>query len=335
LITDDPQNTELLALSIGDPDGIGPEIALKAWQNLKSVSVRFALWCDPNLVTDAAAKLALPEPIVVTQPKEAISRFPDGLPIFALPESSSRPQSAIDSIIAVTEAVQSGIASAIITCPISKARLWEVGFAFPGHTEFIAELTQEVSFDGERGPVMMLSGGGLRTCLVSVHTSLKSAIDGLSKETIIHVARVSAEALRRDFALDTPRLAIAGLNPHAGENGAMGHEDQDIIAPAVEALQASGIDAFGPLPPDTMFHAEARANYDAAICMYHDQGLIPVKTLDFHGGVNITLGLPVIRTSPDHGTAFDIAGKGIARPDSLIAALKTASELAANRKARS
>jgi 4-hydroxythreonine-4-phosphate dehydrogenase len=182
---------------------------------------------------------------------------------------------------------------------------------------------------------MMLAGSGLRCALVTIHQPLKAALEQVTIESVVYTATVTAEALKRDFGIKDPRLAIAGLNPHAGEGGALGREEIEILEPAIAQLRAKGFDVIGPLPPDTMFHAEARAGYDAAICLYHDQGLIPVKTLDFHSGVNVTLGLPIIRTSPDHGTAFDIAGQGVARPDSLIAALTLAGELAANRAAAS
>jgi len=321
----------LLALTPGDPDGIGPEIALKAWAALRDGETRFALLGDPARLQPAADLLDLPRPEPVADFAEAARVFQDAPPVIALAPSPTGPAAALASIEAAVKAALSGAAGGVVTCPISKARLYDEGFAFPGHTEYLAHLTNDTAMTGARGPVMMLAGGGLRTALVSIHTALRSAIDTLSVERIVHTATVTAEALRRDFGLESPRLAVAGLNPHAGENGALGREDIEIVAPAVERLRQAGIDAVGPLPPDTMFHAEARAGYDAAICLYHDQGLIPVKTLDFHGGVNITLGLPVVRTSPDHGTAFDIAGTGVARADSLIAALRLASELAANR----
>lgn len=321
----------LLALTPGDPDGIGPEIALKAWAALRDGETRFALTADPARLQAAAELLNLPRPEPVADFDEAARVFQDAPPVIALPPSRTAPGAALASIDAAVEAVLSGAAGGVVTCPISKSRLYDEGFAFPGHTEYLAHLTAGAAMDGARGPVMMLAGGGLRTVLVSIHTPLRAAIEAVSIEAIVRTATVAHEALRRDFALTRPRLAVAGLNPHAGENGALGTEEIEIVAPAVERLRKAGLDIAGPLPPDTMFHAEARAGYDAAVCLYHDQGLIPVKTLDFHGGVNITLGLPIVRTSPDHGTAFDIAGQGIARPDSLIAALRLAAELAANR----
>ncbi|MGX6647605.1 4-hydroxythreonine-4-phosphate dehydrogenase PdxA [Maricaulaceae bacterium MS644] len=322
-----------LALTLGDPDGIGPEIALKAWAALRDGDIRFAITADPGRLQAAANLLDLPRPEPVAGFSEAARVFQDALPVIALGSSVTAPGAALASIDMAVAAALSGEAGGVVTCPISKSRLYDEGFAFPGHTEYLAHLTDKTAMEGARGPVMMLAGGGLRTALVSIHIALKSAIENLNVEGIVHTGRVTAEALRRDFGISHPRLAVAGLNPHAGENGALGGEEIQIVAPAVERLRQAGIDVTGPLPPDTMFHAEARAGYDAAICLYHDQGLIPVKTLDFHGGVNITLGLPIVRTSPDHGTAFDIAGKGVARPDSLIAALRLAADMAKNRAA--
>ena len=228
----------------------------------------------------------------------------------------------------------SGEVTGLVTAPIAKAPLYDAGFKFPGHTEFLAELTAAERFEGPRGPVMMLAAGDLRTTLATIHTPIAKVPSALTIEGIVNNGLVTADALRRDFGVAAPRLAVAGLNPHAGEGGAIGREEIETIGPAVEALRAQGVDAHGPSPADTLFHAEARARYDAVLCMYHDQALIPVKMLDFWGGVNVTLGLPIVRTSPDHGTGFDIAGRGIARPDSLIAAIKLAAEIAARRGAR-
>jgi len=221
----------------------------------------------------------------------------------------------------------------VVTAPIAKAPLYAAGFGFPGHTEFLAELTADVPFAGTRGPVMMLTAKDLRAALVTIHEPLSAVPALVTGERVRRVVRVVHEALRRDFGIAAPRLALAALNPHAGEGGAMGREEIEILAPAAADLRAGGIAVTDPLPADTMFHEEARRAYDAAICLYHDQALIPVKTLDFWGGVNVTLGLPVVRTSPDHGTGFDIAGKGVARADSLIAAIRLAGEMAAARAA--
>ena len=326
-----PQARAPLALTLGDPGGIGPEISLKAWAALRGGDAPFAVFAEPQRLAPVADQLDAAAPVVIDSLSEAADIFPEALPVIALPETASAAEAAIASIDAALAAALAGRAGGVVTNPISKAVLYDAGFKFPGHTEYIAHLSAAAPLAGARGPVMMLVGGGLRCALVTIHMPLRAAIEALTCEAVIHTATVTAEALARDFAIPNPRLAIAGLNPHAGEDGALGREEIDILAPAIDALAAAGHDVIGPLPPDTMFHAEARASYDAAICLYHDQGLIPVKTLDFHGGVNTTLGLPVIRTSPDHGTAFDIAGQGVARPDSLIAAIQLASELASNR----
>lgn len=214
------------------------------------------------------------------------------------------------------------------TNPIAKAALYQAGLDVPGHTELIDRLTSDMAAPEPRGPVMMLAGGGLKVALATIHIPLANVPQALTDDAVARAARVTVRALTHDFGVARPRLAMCGLNPHAGEGGALGREEIERLAPLAARLRAEGLDIIGPLPADTMFHAEARAGYDAALAMYHDQGLIPVKTLDFHGGVNVTLGLPVVRTSPDHGTAFDIAGQGRARPDSLIAALRLAAEIA-------
>jgi 4-hydroxythreonine-4-phosphate dehydrogenase len=226
----------------------------------------------------------------------------------------------------------SGEVEAVVTAPIAKAPLYQAGFTFPGHTEFIAELTAATSYGGARGPVMMLVGGGLRVSLVTIHLALRDAPAALSIERVVNTGLVTAQALRNDFGVDRPRLALAGLNPHAGEGGALGREEIEIVGPAARALRDLGVDCSDPRPADTLFHDAARERYDAVVCMYHDQGLIPVKMLDFWGGVNLTLGLPIVRTSPDHGVGFDIAGRGLARADSLIAAVRLAHDIATRRR---
>ena len=320
-----------IAVTLGDPDGIGPEILLKAWRALRDSGPCFAIYADPDRLQTAAKELDCPKPEPLETVEAVRSVFQDAPPVITLPASSSAPGAALASIESAVGACLDGAASGVVTAPVSKTRLYNGGFAFPGHTEFIAHLAASTPMAGARGPVMMLAGPELRTALVTIHLSLRDALDQLTIERIVHTGLVTAEALQRDFALDEPRLAVAGLNPHAGENGALGSEEIEIVAPAIARLKKAGVNAFGPMPPDTMFHAEARNGYDAALCLYHDQGLIPVKTLDFHGGVNATLGLPLIRTSPDHGTAFDIVGTGQARPDSLIAALRLAADMATNR----
>jgi len=325
-----------LALSLGDPAGIGPEIVVKAWSALRHDGPAFVAVGDAASLAGAGAEVR-----VVASPAEASKVFAEALPVLDLPlptpvrpgkaDSSAAP-CVIRWIEAATDLVLSGAASGLVTAPIAKAALYEAGFAFPGHTEFLGELTAKAPLEGERGPVMMLTAGGLRVALVTIHEPIAKAPSLLTPERIVHVGLVTAQALRRDFGVEAPRLAVAALNPHAGEGGALGHEEVEIIAPAVAALRSRGVDAVGPSPADTLFHPEARARYDAVLCMYHDQALIPVKMLDFWGGVNVTLGLPIVRTSPDHGVGFDIAGKGVARADSLIAAIRLASEIAARRR---
>ncbi|MGP1276544.1 MAG: 4-hydroxythreonine-4-phosphate dehydrogenase PdxA [Caulobacterales bacterium] len=316
-----------LILTLGDPDGIGPEIALKAWTALRASPLRFAVTGGQDVLAATARALDLAPPRAIAACGQIAETFQTALPV--LPTRPGNP--ALTSIEDAVALVREREASGIVTNPISKSVLYGQGFAFPGHTEFLAHLTADMPYSGARGPVMMLAVETLKTVLVTIHQPLKEAIASLTSDAIIHTAKVAHEALARDFAIATPRLALAGLNPHAGEDGNIGREEIDILRPALDALRGQGIAIAGPMPPDTMFHAEARERYDAAICLYHDQGLIPVKTLDFHGGVNVTLGLPIVRTSPDHGTAKDIVGEGIARPDSLIAALRLAARIAANR----
>lgn len=325
----------VLALSLGDPAGIGPEIIAKAWTTLRHSGPAFMVIGDADLL--AAQGVAVQR---VGGPKDALAAFSIALPVFDQPLGHSVTAGVADKAHApaIIHWIETGVAmtikgevSGLVTAPISKAPLYEAGFKFPGHTEFLASLTTEVPMDGERGPVMMLTSGDLRAVLVTIHVPIAKVASALTHEAIIHTAMVTAEAMTRDFGIATPRLVLAGLNPHAGEGGTIGDEEVRILAPAVAALQAQGINCVGPKPADTLFHDEARKTYDAVICLYHDQALIPVKMLDFWGGVNVSLGLPIVRTSPDHGTGFDIAGKGIARADSLIAALRMADQIANSR----
>lgn len=325
----------VLALSLGDPAGIGPEIIAKAWTTLRHSGPAFMVIGDADLL--AAQGVAVQR---VGGPKDALAAFSIALPVFDQPLGHSVTAGVADKAHApaIIHWIEMGVAltikgevSGLVTAPISKAPLYEAGFKFPGHTEFLASLTTEVPMDGERGPVMMLTSGDLRAVLVTIHVPIAKVASTLTHEAIIHTAMVTAEAMTRDFGIATPRLVLAGLNPHAGEGGTIGDEEVRILAPAVAALQAQGINCVGPKPADTLFHDEARKTYDAVICLYHDQALIPVKMLDFWGGVNVSLGLPIVRTSPDHGTGFDIAGKGIARADSLIAALRMADQIANSR----
>lgn len=325
-----------LVLTMGEPAGIGGEIALQAWLRRQEAGLSpFLMLDDPQRLQSIARLHGWAVPVqAVAEPEDAIALFDRALPVLPVPlPAIPRPgipdrlnaPAVLHAIELAVTLCRNGKAAAMVTNPIHKAALYDAGFGHPGHTEFLAALC-----DTPR-PVMMLASERLRVVPVTIHVALKRAIELLDADLIVETARITAHDLREKFGIARPRLAIAGLNPHAGETGSMGKEDAAIVAPAVERLRAEGIDARGPLPPDTMFHAAARAGYDAAICMYHDQALIPIKTLDFDSGVNVTLGLPVIRTSPDHGTAFDIAGKGIARPDSLIAALRMAATMAAHR----
>ena len=328
-----------VALTMGEPAGIGGEIALKAWLRRDRDRTCFFLIDDPGRIADLARRLGLSVPLAeIATPEQAGSIFATALPILpqalAVAVEPGRPDPANAESVAAAIAravalVQSGEASAMVTNPIHKQVMQAGGFRFPGHTEYLAHLT---GHDGRE--VMMLAAPGLRVVPVTIHVALSEAIRSLSRQVIVATGRITAAALRRDFAIDSPRLAVAGLNPHAGEGGVMGGEEIEVIAPAVAELRQAGIRAFGPLPPDTLFHPEARAGYDAVLCMYHDQALIPLKTVDFHGGVNITLGLPIVRTSPDHGTACEIAGSGRANESSLAAALQMAATIAANRRKR-
>lgn len=326
-----------LVLSLGEPAGVGPEIIAKAW-TATHTEAPFAVIGDAGLLSAQGVPVA-----EISAPSDAAAVFGRALPVLhhplPAPVDSGRPDAAnagavADWIETAVALALSGEASGVVTAPIAKAPLYAAGFRFPGHTEFIAELTADAPYAGTRGPVMMLTARDLRACLVTIHIALDQVPELITGERITRTARVVSESLKRDFGIARPRLALAGLNPHAGEGGALGLQEITVLKPAAEALRAEGIAITDPLPADTMFHDEARATYDAAICLYHDQALIPVKTLDFWGGVNATLGLPVVRTSPDHGTGFDIAGKGIARPDSLIAAIRLAAEMAAARVAR-
>lgn len=324
-----------LALSMGEPAGVGPEIIARAWSELRSSGAGFVV------VGDAALLARQGHPVrPVATAADAMAVFGQAIPILDHPLPASvtpgRPDTANAGTVAdwIEQAVElaiTGAASGVVTAPIAKAPLYAAGFRFPGHTEFIAELTAGVPFSGARGPVMMLTAKDLRACLVTIHAPLAQVPELVTADRVRLTARVVHDALRRDFGIASPRLAMAALNPHAGEGGSIGLEEIEVLAPTAASLRAEGIDITDPAPADTLFHGDARAGYDAVLCLYHDQALIPVKTLDFWGGVNTTLGLPIIRTSPDHGTGFDIAGKGMARADSLIAAIRLAGEMAASR----
>ncbi|MCY6381397.1 4-hydroxythreonine-4-phosphate dehydrogenase PdxA [Hoeflea prorocentri] len=328
-----------IALTMGDPAGIGPDITLAMWKqrNDRQLPPLFAVSC-PALLDERASALGIDVNISkIRAPHEALA-CGDHLPVMTLenpvgaiagaPDPANSP-AVIESIERAVALTAGEEAAAVVTCPIAKEQLYSAGFAFAGHTEFLAELAER-HFGSCRRPVMMLAGPRLRAVPVTIHIPLRDVPDVLSEEAIVETVTIVVDDLRTRFGIDRPRIAVAGLNPHAGEKGALGQEDADIVAPAVSRLKSGGVNAVGPLPADTMFHEAARSQYDAAICMYHDQALIPAKALDFDQTVNTTLGLPFVRTSPDHGTAFDIAGTGKARADSLIAAIEMAAMMIAS-----
>lgn len=324
-----------LLLTLGDPCGIGPEITVKAWEQLRTFKqYSFAIVAPPSVISQAGGTVTSIENLA--QANECFANTIPVLPINGICAKSGEPNSQhataiIQSIDIAVKKTMSGETDAVITNPIAKDILYGAGFKFPGHTEYLGELTKTEPAPYERGPVMMLTGGGLRVGLATIHIPLIKVKEQLRTDNIVRTARIIHSALQCDFGIENPRISLAGLNPHAGEGGALGDEEIEIINPAAKILRKSGIQVSDAQSADTLFHAEARQGYDAVLAMYHDQGLIPVKTLDFHGGVNITLGLPIVRTSPDHGTAFNIAGQNKARPDSLIAAIKLAREIADNR----
>jgi 4-hydroxythreonine-4-phosphate dehydrogenase len=316
--------TQPIALTCGDPSGIGPELSVKAWQSLR-LNCPFFWIGDPEHLPEDSPYVA------IQHPRETAAVINRGLPVLVQPFPAAarhgqpnprNAQGVVDAITTAVSLVQSGAASAICTNPINKQALQDgAGFGYPGHTEFLAALA------GVDRVVMMLACDTLRVVPTTIHIPLEDVATTLTQELLAQTLRITEAELRAKFAISQPRLAVAGLNPHAGEGGKMGHQERTLIAPVLDRLRAEGLRIEGPLSADTMFHAAARDRYDAAICMYHDQALIPIKTLDFDNGVNVTLGLPFIRTSPDHGTAFDIAGRGIAQPSSLIKALEMAARM--------
>ena len=326
-----------LALTLGEPAGIGPDLAVAVWRRRAELDLpRFYLIADPDFIRRRAERLNLEVPIATVTPAAAAAAFPSALPVVDLdvavsaepgrPDRSSAP-AAIASLRRAVADVLSGAAAAVVTSPVAKNVLYSWGFAEPGQTEFLATLAQETTGKWQR-PVMMLWSPELAVVPVTIHLPLREIFAHLSTELVIETGRIVARDLAGRFRIPRPRLAVAGLNPHAGEEGTLGEEDRAIVAPAVARLKADGIDVRGPLPADSLFHQRARASYDAALCMYHDQALIPIKTLAFDHAVNVTLGLPFVRTSPDHGTAFDIAGTGTADATSLVAAVWLAARLA-------
>jgi 4-hydroxythreonine-4-phosphate dehydrogenase len=326
-----------LALTLGEPAGIGPDITIKAWLRRNELELpAFYLLGDRDLIARRVKALGVAVPLADVSAEDAQAAFAQALPVVATghaatahpgrPDDSSA-QAALSSIRQAVADVIAGRAGAVVTNPIAKSVLYRAGFRHPGHTEFLAELAAAGGRPPQ--PVMMLWSPALAVVPVTIHLPLRDVVPQLTTGLIVSTARIVVADLKVRFGLAAPRLAVTGLNPHAGEDGTLGTEDQEIVAPAVEILRGGGIEVRGPLPADTLFHAAARKTYDCAICMYHDQALIPIKTIAFDDAVNVTLGLPFIRTSPDHGTAFDIAGTGRADPASLIAALRLAARMVA------
>jgi 4-hydroxythreonine-4-phosphate dehydrogenase len=332
-----------LALTLGDPAGIGPDITLLAWAARRTQALPpFVLLGDAGLLAERAHALGLSVPIEsVTDPGAGARLFAEALPVLAValdasmvagrPDGAAAPtvRASIERAVAL---VQAGEARALVTNPVSKAVLYGQAFAYPGHTEFLAALAAPEG--PPLHPVMMLASGAFRVVPVTIHIPLKDVAAALTQDLILTTIEITAKDLGRYFGIARPRLAVSGLNPHAGEDGGIGREEMEIVAPAIAAARAKGLDVTGPHPADTLFHAGARQTYDAAICMYHDQALVPFKTLAFEEGVNVTLGLPFLRTSPDHGTAFGLAGTGKASPRSLIEALRLADAMSRTAEAR-
>ena len=326
-----------IVITIGEPAGIGPDVILQSWVQRKQLKPFYVLG-DVELLQERARMMGIKVPVSIASADNAERIFNDALPVVPLKNqltnrpgvaNSSDGAGVIEAIETAVDHIKSGKARAMVTAPVNKKSLYDAGFSYPGHTEYLASLAE--GWGSRNGgviqPVMMLAGPKLRAVPITIHIPLAEVPSSLTTEKIIEISTITAIDLRCRFGIANPRLAVSGLNPHAGEEGAMGSEDRTIIKPAITALNASGIAAIGPLPADTMFHERARATYDVAICMYHDQALIPAKALDFDQTVNVTLGLPFVRTSPDHGTAFDIAGSGKADPSSMIAAIRMADEM--------
>ena len=319
-----------LAVSLGDPAGIGLEIVAKAWEMRREAGLApfFAIGDARSIGAVWGGPFER-----LSTPAEAVDCFDRALPLIQVEDAGeitpgepnpAGARCALDALELAVGLARSNAASAIVTGPVAKAQLYGIGFTHPGQTEFIAERCGV----SRSNVAMMLAGPTLRTVPITIHVPLREVVERLSIDLIVARARTTERGLVRDFAIERPRLAFAGFNPHAGEDGTLGREEIELIEPAMERLRAEGIDVVGPMAADTMFHAEARTKYDVALCLYHDQALIPIKTLHFDDGVNVTLGLPLVRTSPDHGTAFDIAGKGLARPGAMIAALRLAARCA-------
>ena len=319
-----------LAVSLGDPAGIGAEVVVKSWERRREEKLPPFFAVGDVAAIEAVWRGPL---AVIGEPADAFDYFDSALPVIRVAGGGATPgaptldgaRNALDSLEFAVGLTRSGAAAAVVTGPVSKQQLYAVGFTHPGQTEFVAERCG-MSTDSV---AMMLAGPTLKVVPVTGHIPLGEVRGALTEERIVAQGRAAIRGLQRQFGIEAPRLAIAGLNPHAGENGALGREEIDIIQPAMERLAEEGYDVVGPMPPDIMFHSRKRMQYDAALCMYHDQALIPLKTLHFDDGINITLGLPIVRTSPDHGTAFDIAGRNMAVPGAMIAAIRIAGECAA------
>ncbi len=326
------------AITMGEPAGIGGELTLKAWADRAQYSLPpFFAIDDPERLQEINPDIPVQ---IIDRAAEAVDVFDRALPVLPvrLKEKSvagvlnpENGRSVLASISMAVDLSLAGEAAGVVTNPIHKASLYGIGFKHPGHTEFIADMCYENGGGERKTPVMLLTAEGLRVVPLTVHIPLKDVSSEISQDLICEKARILHAGLQKDLGINVPRIVVAGLNPHAGEGGQIGREDLDLIVPAIEKLKAENIDISGPYSPDTLFHEEARSHYDAALCMYHDQALIPLKTIGFYGGVNVTMGLPVVRTSPDHGTALNIAGKGIARVDSFINAIKKAEKIAVNR----
>ena len=324
-----------IAATMGEPAGVGGEITLITWKDRAPDTPDYFVIDDPDRLQSISTKLDLDVRVIeITRPDETTEAFQGGLPVLPVGYSvSTQPgHPSTDSAEAVCASIEQavqfcldGTARGMTTSPIQKNTLYDAGFTYPGHTEYVAHLS------GGYEPAMMLASPMLRVVPVTMHEQLSKAIQNLSTATIVSKAHITARALQRDFGIEAPRLAVAGLNPHAGEDGNLGHEENDIILPAIEKLRNGGLHVDGPVPPDALFTPRMRDTYDAAICQYHDQALIPIKALDVDNAVNVTLGLPIIRTSPDHGTALNIAGTGTADPQSFIAALRMADQMACTR----
>lgn len=325
-----------LAISLGDPAGVGPEITAKAYAALRSGGPAFIVVGDYDLMSAVARGTPVRR---VSTPEEAARTFTEALPVLDSPllapvvaghGSPDHAEAVIRWIETAVGLALTGGVGGVVTCPIAKASLYAAGFPHPGHTEFVAELARD---GAPRRPIMMMASPRLKVSLVTIHTALRDVPQEITFERIFHAVRTTADALEADFGIPNPRIALTGLNPHAGESGSLGREEVEVINPAARRLRAALYDVTDAQSADTLFHEAARERYDAVVAMYHDQALIPLKTLDFWEGVNVTLGLPLVRTSPDHGVGYDIAGRGIARPESLIAAIRTAGAIAARRAA--